>query len=444
MATVGELRGPRVPPELLHIIFEHADKPSLLSCMCTCRDWLELARPYLFDKVVWRLRPEHFRWGMKEDPEGLEHPLGLECLLDYLQHHPDVCPFIHDLTLGLLELPFDVRWQHILDRPDPRYASFDTLSEILNLLPSLHTFQVDRIPFRTLPLGQNTSADAPIPLRKLKILSWMDSHNVDSSEQYGTELLPACAPDTFYGFLGRFSEIDEVSLGTEMFLWPVLPAWAPAAPNAMVRSLVLANTDPEIANGLSLLQDIAHLTLPAPSRKGTPMACRLLTQFGLSLRNITLSLSSPEHIYIVHGARFDYASIAAPLAPAVAALRALDTLEIRMTVHGKLFANARLWERACFHQPTYDFAVDLLRVLPRATQRVTFRLTFERKPAFPHRPVCGPLAEDWSTLDDALAERVERGLRTIEFVEDRDGGLLSNKKRDILKKRLPRTWASGA
>ena len=47
--SCSERRSPRLPPELLHFIFRDTEKQDLLSCMRTCRDWLELGRPTIAD-----------------------------------------------------------------------------------------------------------------------------------------------------------------------------------------------------------------------------------------------------------------------------------------------------------------------------------------------------------------------------------------------------------
>lgn len=145
---------PRVPPELVHLIFRDADNPSLFACSLACRAWFQLARPYLFKKVAWRFRPKHFQKVREGDTETGEHLVALEHLLRFLENNPDVGPHIRDLTIGLKKLwrPHTIMysddiWESILEDSRVDFCRLETLANVLHRIPSLQSLRIDDVPF---------------------------------------------------------------------------------------------------------------------------------------------------------------------------------------------------------------------------------------------------------------------------------------------------------
>ena len=85
----------RLPPELLHIIFDPLDKATLSACSLVARSWLQIARPYLFKTILYHKRPAtRIGFGLDSDP-----PRPLQDLLEFLDTTPSIRNYIRVLSL---------------------------------------------------------------------------------------------------------------------------------------------------------------------------------------------------------------------------------------------------------------------------------------------------------------------------------------------------------
>ncbi|GJE87463.1 hypothetical protein PsYK624_035460 [Phanerochaete sordida] len=450
----------RVPAELAMLIFEEADKSSLLTCSLASRTWFRLARPSLFKTAAWRLRPHHFWVPAGDGTEaGGAPPLGgLECLRRFLQNNPDVCPLIQDLTVGFERppTPHAIDWAAILRRPGAQACQLETLAEILGILQNLHTLKIDNVPFDatyfepylTLP----PLSAPPVSLRRLEVSSWQTCRRSGTGIQYDVSGWSSEAQlRLFYHFIGHFEEIQEVVLedvriprvgvvvglaggAVEPLLWH-LP----------VKIHTLTVTNIIAFSGLSPLQRVDNLAFPAPAM-GKPLTLivcpdMLTTLAGVRhhLRRVMIDIDGHQldfHSEPLH--RRGHIPTVRLLQLAITAMTALETLSLCATLRYRLSDDGRLFTELGMHWRTYDFAVRMVRVLPHSVRTFVLLLRFEET-----RESAEPLALDWSHLDLALAESIGGGLQKVEFA-DLDRQPLSDYERGLLRARMPMTWSTGA
>ena len=149
--------------ELVRLVLRQLNKPTLAKCTLLCRDWLELARPYLFESITYRAR--YFEAPFTRPDLGLpsDSRLPLDDFLDFLSQTPSVLGLVRHLRLSWKPhipamLVFASRGITLVP------CRWETLLKLLHHLPRLRTLELADFPLESLGSDFETRPHCSVPI----------------------------------------------------------------------------------------------------------------------------------------------------------------------------------------------------------------------------------------------------------------------------------------
>ena len=421
----------RLPPELRHLILKYIDKNTLSACSLAARDWLHIARPYLFRVIRYQRRPLG-----ASDPPSSRIPL-LQDLLEFLDATPSVRKFIRVLSLKII---FTNRLDTAVafgEANQGKGAQLTTLRSILRHTSHLRYLDVSNFRFARHSLTPDSTT-----LNDGAVLDHLHHLRVDPP-QFDCDNTLLAQLMTLVGTIGTLIFNTVIPLRRTAPLTQPLPSPLPppTAAAKRVSELHINNTHairPPSAIDIAHLESfyieklqwedfpwfsdflrnagtasgLLHLGLPVHSCSPWPQfglgpdqdCCLLLLNLSVFERLQTLTLSLPAWT------------------PTPRVIHPDDPLGV--------------------YASGYDFIVRILSITSDTLHSITFRLTSSALPWMFDRGGTHNMRTDWSKLDSALADRaLTKGLKIVQFILS---SFVDNTiAREAVKRSLPRTFAAG-
>ena len=422
---------PLLPPELLYLIFEHADKKTLSSCSLIGRSWLDPARRYLFKSVSYHTY-------VHANDEGIaDQTLPLLPLLEFLGKNPSICVHISVLSLGVMPAP-----------PHPgslrhyrlQRASLEVLDAIIRHIPNLKTFKICGLHF-----GHSSCPPTP-PLAAGPAKEHLDSLYIDgrrSARYFMNRDRSALNLLSLFGSVGK------------LHLYPggrLVREWLHR--RTRVRELCLGHAIAVQKLSTIDLDNLDSFSLGSHhiSDQEIPMLSELLAVAGHNLQHFTL----PVYDILVISRTADGHLGPNPHKLTQLRLSLLQRLQsISFVVQFHILAVDLEVPDTCrlgLFPTVYAFIIHALCQLPDALHSITLELNNDEM------HVLRPRAEtmevslddvvqlDWSELDAALVRRViQQGLRSVRVTFPTwspSSSRLADAK-SFVERALPQTLAEG-
>lgn len=406
--------GPRLPPELILLVFEHSEKPLLSVCSLVCHSWLHLARPYLFHKLDYTFPPPLLASPLDE----LISPHLSMSLHAFISCTPAICPYVQDLTLQRL-----------------RRCRFKTLIAVLQQLPHLRALRLSRIVFRSLDQPRKVLVDSPViqSLRTLEIRECRYPLTTSIPARCITQLL------SLFGDIENLVLMEITSGGhSEHYDISHLA-------RLQIRSFTVENS-----------ASLRYLwTLANPEKLHAVILCSIPTDYiaRLVLAFLSSIRSSLRHLGIADGRSGMHGTSHADhnFLPRldISAFSALEHLTIALHAYDRGFEDmVGPRTTGSSYLPPDPSLLTLIPTIPASVHTVTLRLYTRGLPSYSRATAAVSLVadsqsrSDWSSLDVALTARIEKGLGKVEFDEARAIGISEQEQRFIARL-MPKVFASG-
>ncbi|KIP10423.1 hypothetical protein PHLGIDRAFT_241474 [Phlebiopsis gigantea 11061_1 CR5-6] len=382
----------RLPPELLHSVFELLDKPALSACSLAAHCWLEVAQSHLFKSLVHHIT-------VKDDCGGPQAP-PLQDLLEFLDASPWIGVYIRSLSLKMVRPLYSSRY---------RDGRLNILCSILRRTQGLRVLEIHHLIFSELlsPESIPQPNDGPA-------LGHLDSLRVN----FLTLPLEIARGDHIFRLFQLVDTIDELHL--ESFAFPSLTpdrvraVWPPHVPKR-VRALRLTHSSPVGHLSMISLDRLESLSLDVCTRDTLTWLAAFLTRpAGRRLRRIALPAYEGHAVPVL-----DLSPCAALERLVLAAAVCTDPRAAGVGVRAQ----------------SYAFMCAALASAPRTVRTVAFRLRHTRATA-------AGVRKDWTELDELFAGR---GVRVRVEIDSGKaaGGLDVAAVYTCVAGVLPRTYARG-
>ena len=416
MLSTSESSPPLLPPELLHIVFEHVDKRTLSSCSLVCHSWLPVARLYLF-RVIKYSTPAIIGEGLVDQTPPLLD------LLEFLEKTSFVGSHIHVLSL---EAAPTIPPEFVSGGGyKVRVAPLEALRTILRLTPNLQTLELLNLRF------ENNDTAPNLPYRGDLAREHLDGLHI---EDRGFDSFPrppghALQVLSLFGSVGTLN-FDFHSQGKSSHAWP----------HRLTRVQTLHLNTTTTVHELSII-DLDHLKSFSlyPQylniREVFPLF-QLFVKAGHSLQHVQLPIYDRLEPGIASGLAPDphTARTLAPLTLSVLQGLQSITFTLQTTIshagHLRVFPAVRA------------FVARALSELPDTLRTISLELNKDI-----HFPPASPddaALAGWSELDAALAQRVaRRGLRSVRISFQKYASWRDVNTRSCAEAALPRTLAEG-
>ncbi|GJE87461.1 hypothetical protein PsYK624_035440 [Phanerochaete sordida] len=412
----------QLPLELIHHVLENLDKASLAVCTLASRNFMELARPHRFRRVIWTFsRLTSYTPGV---PGQYQHhlPEHFPLLADFLESQPKVASYVRHIQLSFIE--WDVMPSH-----------FEVFLRILRHLPRLLTLTLDGIP------GDNPKYVVPDP-RKMVDLPLVPRVQALRLKRFNTR-----RPVGTSHILCLFGSIDHLII-TDGYDNPPHEAESSALdiPYPMPRLLELHNHSSfAFVDLLPWLQphQIHRLKLLLPRSNGLLAMQELVQKVGAALQQVHFSLVQvgryPSYLVrkniLVHNITRGSLDISSATSLESIVLPLLICHVVPSEPQGPAARTTTL-----IHGAIYSFVVAILATAAQSLRAVTVELSvelveggWERRRATLFKPA--PVKE-LSQLRE-LEEVCSRMALQIFEVRASPGGRLSEDEKQKLREALP-------
>lgn len=439
---LGNVVSRRLPVELLHQILEQTDQCALAACSLTCRDWLELSRPYLFRCIKCYVGVVQLPCGQNDDSEAQPSMSRLEDLLEFLHTSPVVRLQIIELNIIMRRPAFVSLALYHKERYVYNQCSLQTLVEILRLLPRLKSLLLDGPVF----MEPKESLTVQFP-----VIARLDSLTILPLWSEKVNITPALGTGNRLAYLLRLvGDVKTLVVRSTIdFKLPI--SWDPAFTLRANDTLRVHSLEISTARLLRIFQTLPHIA----EIRSLRIACvepgdghilaDLLAKTSHNLQRLEFVLHDPIRVFrraMVRNLNYlwqiDYAR-----------LSVLEHLSLVVPVYGAPGPQTpetsfERFPRTCLWEPAYNTLQRCIPTLPASLKVLSFKLLYAHHNKSVRRmsrtgPPIPLLQTDFTGLDDVLARRIEGGLQIVEF-HDAVQPYLPNAERKFITDALPRVF----
>lgn len=433
----------RLPIELLYFIFPHLDKLTLSTCSLVSRGWLNPARFYLFEVVVYCITAEPIE-------DGNDAPSPLEDFLVFLDSTPSIRSYIRHLVLVMQEPDTSAPVTLPIMGPESttdglKGAKLDTLYNILKHTQSLLTLTITDFAFGT--PEPNACPDAHPRPPALQHLVGLD---IQRSAHFGT----LSAMEYIISLLALVGTVDGLVLST---------GWSPgdhhhtvSASSPLVdkqlRELHASGT--ALSLGLLKVLDLSSLQvldIPGFDHEDMRWLGSFLGAAGRNMRHLNVKL---------HDAHYVHLSLMPEVPPTdLRPLPFLSSLLLwRLSKLETLSFTVPTWTNCeqpfdgsttiFIYEPAHAFIKQTLRALPPSVRSIGFQVEHYHTLYFGDIVQGAPLSDGFlpfSDFDAILESRIaEQGLQTVEVMMNNWSYPNRHLVQQCIAKALPKVCAKGA
>ncbi|GJE87467.1 hypothetical protein PsYK624_035500 [Phanerochaete sordida] len=425
---MGYRRELRLPPEIMHIVFNNADKPSISACTLASHAFLDISRPCLFKHVVWCFRIRPFLKISDDQASALSK---FQLLAEFLKSHPTIALLIHEVTLEL-------------QGGETFPSELEIFIRVLQYLPRLQTLTLFGLPCHRFG-STNGLHDLREMATRLPVVPKLKALKIDMMEWQSVDIAY---------ILCLFGAIDHLSFGT-CNVQSSQELSSSDVPFPQLRSLELCNTvDPILRLSLwSRLQDMPKIKLPLLRTESLRQTQDFIATHGRSLQHLQLSIVANTY----HGPRVKFDELSYSVAQDSLDLSPADRLEtivlpLRMyhRYHRDVAPGAQHQRPAprppLVHQELYCCIVATLATAPRSLCTVVIELSASILPRGWETwlntgppgadETAGPLLLELQYMERLEDVCVRKAFRTVE-IRPSPGERLSQRKRRWLEEALP-------
>ena len=432
----------RLPIELLYFIFPYLDKPALSACSLVARGWINAARLYLFEVIVYYARAQHVS-------DTSNTPTPLEDFLVFLESTPSIRRYIRSLVLGMQEPSTGVLHLPIMNpeftSDGVRGARLDSLYSILRHTQNLQTLTITDFSFEPpeSPPGPN-SLPGPPALQHLVGL------NIQRYAYFGS----LCTIEYILSLLGLVGTVDRLVLNTT---WSPgdhhsnVPT-SPLPADKQLRELHVSGPAPSF--GLLKVLDLSSLQvldIPEFLDQDVEWLCGFLATAGRNLLHLNINLHHSMSVHLspmsgippTHLAPIPFLS-SLPLWK-LAKLESLSFTFPTWSDYEKPFDESTT---ICIYEPAHAFIKQTLRTLPPSVRSIGFQVEHCHMLYFADIVEGAPLGDSllpFSDFDTILESRIaEQGLQTVEVMMNNWSYPQRHLVQQCIAKALPKVCAKGA